>query len=102
MPIHPSVYQYCEALDIPVEYLDDYEIPAESKQFELKNLFLVLIILLAIPITIIFASAYLSILLVSRFLKKIVLFFSSGSGLRTSIQGTTIQVQPLTWDNCNK
>ena len=98
MPIHPSVYQYCETLDIPVEYLDDYEIPAGSKQFELKNLFLVLII----PITIIFASAYLSILLVSRFLKKVVQFFGSGSRLRTSIQGTTIQVQPLTWENCNK
>ena len=61
MPIDPSIYQYCEAQDIPLEYLDEYEKETRPKQFEWKNLFWILIVLLALPLIIIFLSGYLII-----------------------------------------
>lgn len=56
MPIDPSVYQYCEAQDIPISYLEGYEKQPKAKQFEWKVLFFTIFFsLLALPLLIIFA-----------------------------------------------
>ena len=59
MPIDPSVYQYCEAQDIPLHYLPEYEQQSEPKEFEWKNLFLLFfLVMLALPIVIVVAAIY--------------------------------------------
>ena len=59
MPIDPSVYQYCEAQDIPIHYLSGYEEQPEPEGFEWKNLFLIsLFILVALPLIILVAGIY--------------------------------------------
>ncbi len=57
MPIDPSVYQYCEAQDIPIHYLEGYGEQPKAKQFEWKVLFFIIFfILLSLPLLIIFAG----------------------------------------------
>ncbi len=57
MPIDPSVYQYCEAQDIPIHYLEGYVEQPKAKQFEWKVLFFIIFFsLLALPVLIIFAG----------------------------------------------
>ncbi len=59
MPIDPSVYQYCEAQDIPIQYLHGYEEQPEPGGFEWKNLFLItFLLLLALPLVVLIASVY--------------------------------------------
>ncbi len=67
MPIDTSVHQYCEAQDIPLEYLDEYEKQKISGQFEWRNLFPVLILFLALPFIVILVSGYLLITFSNRF-----------------------------------
>ncbi len=59
MPIDPSVYQYCEAQDIPLHYLPEYEEQSEREGFEWENFLLIFfLIMLALPLVILVAGIY--------------------------------------------
>ncbi len=59
MTIDPSVYQYCEAQDIPIQYLPEYEEVSAPGGFEWKNLILIsFFVVLALPLVLLIAAIY--------------------------------------------